>query len=139
MSHIAGVMELADVLDSKSSGSDTVRVRPPLPAPCKKTLLSTRQKSLFTMISVPWHERVIYLRYDIALRAMIYAFGIWGTDIISYLQCKYIIRLCRISYCGSDISLKKAPVYDIISIEVILWIPKARSEKYWLFFWHFLK
>ena len=28
-------MELADVLDSKSSGSDTVRVRPPLPAPKK--------------------------------------------------------------------------------------------------------
>ena len=27
------MMELADVLDSKSSGSDTVRVRPPLPAP----------------------------------------------------------------------------------------------------------
>ena len=31
----AGMMELADVLDSKSSGSDTVRVRPPLPAPKK--------------------------------------------------------------------------------------------------------
>ena len=30
-------MELADVLDSKSSGSDTVRVRPPLPA-LQKTL-----------------------------------------------------------------------------------------------------
>ena len=29
----AGVMELADVLDSKSSGSDTVRVRPPPSAP----------------------------------------------------------------------------------------------------------
>ena len=28
-------MELADVLDSKSSGSDTVRVRPPPPAPKK--------------------------------------------------------------------------------------------------------
>ena len=28
-------MELADVLDSKSSGSDTVRVRPPPPAPSK--------------------------------------------------------------------------------------------------------
>ena len=32
----AGVMELADVLDSKSSGSDTVRVRPPPPAPNSK-------------------------------------------------------------------------------------------------------
>ena len=33
---VAGMMELADVLDSKSSGSDTVRVRPPLPAPKKQ-------------------------------------------------------------------------------------------------------
>ena len=31
----AGMMELADVSDSKSDGSDTVRVRPPLPAPEK--------------------------------------------------------------------------------------------------------
>ena len=30
------MMELADVPDSKSGGSDTVRVRPPLPAPNKK-------------------------------------------------------------------------------------------------------
>ena len=35
----AGMMELADVLDSKSSGSDTVRVRPPLPAPEKSTCI----------------------------------------------------------------------------------------------------
>ena len=32
----AGVMELADVLDSKSSGSDTVSVRPRPPAPTNK-------------------------------------------------------------------------------------------------------
>ena len=32
----AGVMELADVLDSKSSGSDTVPVRPRSPAPKKR-------------------------------------------------------------------------------------------------------
>ena len=43
----AGVMELADVLDSKSSGSDTVRVRPPLPAPTKNALLSTDKGAFF--------------------------------------------------------------------------------------------
>ena len=36
----AGVMELADVLDSKSSGSDTVPVRPRSPAPEKNPHLS---------------------------------------------------------------------------------------------------
>ena len=35
----AGVMELADVPDSKSGGSDTVRVRPPLPAPKRSVIL----------------------------------------------------------------------------------------------------
>ena len=34
-SHPAGVMELADVPDSKSGGSNTVRVRPPPPAPAR--------------------------------------------------------------------------------------------------------
>ena len=32
----AGVLELADEADSKSVGSDTVRVRPPPPAPMKR-------------------------------------------------------------------------------------------------------
>ena len=46
-SHPAGVMELADVPDSKSGGSDTVRVRPPLPAPEK----STRKRAFFNEIN----------------------------------------------------------------------------------------
>ncbi len=46
----AGMMELADVLDSKSSGSDTVRVRPPLPAP-EKTLVLLN-KSFFSYIEL---------------------------------------------------------------------------------------
>ena len=51
------------------------------------------------MISVPV-ERVIYLRYDIALRAMIYAFGIWRNGYYIMLAAgKYIIRQRRISYC----------------------------------------
>ena len=36
----AGVMELADVSDSKSDGSDTVPVRPRSPAPWKRVLVS---------------------------------------------------------------------------------------------------
>ena len=43
----AGVMELADVLDSKSSGSDTVPVRPRSPAPRKKSLLSVDKGDFF--------------------------------------------------------------------------------------------
>ena len=49
------MMELADVSDSKSDGSDTVRVRPPLPAPKNPECESTQDfyflplhSSLFT-------------------------------------------------------------------------------------------
>ncbi len=60
-------------------------------------------------------ERVIYLRYDIALRAMIYAFGIWRNGYYIMIAAgKYIIRQRRISYCRSDISLKSAAKPDII-------------------------
>ena len=45
---------------------------------------------------------------------MIYASRMMGTDIISYLQSKYIIRQRRISYRVSDISLKSAAKRDII-------------------------
>ena len=47
----AGVMELADVLDSKSSGSDTVPVRPRSPAPTKNALLSV-DKGAFFMVDI---------------------------------------------------------------------------------------
>ena len=43
----AGMMELADVLDSKSSGGDTVRVRPPLPAPRRRGLRIVRDDVSF--------------------------------------------------------------------------------------------
>ena len=43
----AGVMELADVPDSKSGGGDTVPVRPRSPAPEK----STRKRAFFNEIN----------------------------------------------------------------------------------------
>ena len=69
------------------------------------------------MISVPWHERVIYLRYDIALSC---------DDIcLRHIRNGYYIMLaeqvyhtaCRISYRASDISLKSNVIYDIIIVK----------------------
>ena len=40
-----------------------------------------------------------------------------GTDIISCLRSKYIIRQRRIPYCASDISLKSLTFSDIISLK----------------------
>ena len=45
----AGVMELADVPDSKSGGSDTVRVRPPPPAPNKNESYDTKGIATFVL------------------------------------------------------------------------------------------
>ena len=60
----AGVMELADVLDSKSSGSDTVRVRPPPPAPKKQPAFAgcffwwrRRQKAALPQEKAPKAEK----------------------------------------------------------------------------------
>ena len=66
------------------------------------------------MISVPWHERVIYLRYDIALSCDDIRFAYEGTDIISRLRSKHIMRQGRISYRVSDISLKYTTNCNII-------------------------
>ena len=73
----AGVMELADVLDSKSSGSDTVRVRPPPPAPTKNEAfasfffypsrrlgISSRVSVYIIAVGVYHHRRCILLRLD---------------------------------------------------------------------------
>ena len=101
----------------------TTRVRFPSPAPRKKSLLSTDKGDFFQ-----WYpflvERVIYLRYDILYGyaegisiKMIYACGIWGTDMISCLRSKYIIRLAVYHiasaiyhyFCRSSNSYAKLP------------------------------
>ena len=43
LSPFAGVMELADVLDSKSSPGNRVRVRPPPPAPLNSRMYIVRE------------------------------------------------------------------------------------------------
>ena len=52
----------------------------------------------------------------ISASQMIYASRMKGTDIISCLRSKYIIRLFRISYRVSDISLTKTTFYIIIEV-----------------------
>ncbi len=92
----AGMMELADVLDSKSSGSDTVRVRPPLPAPEKLLVLSN--KEFFSYIRL---RRVILLRSDIrltpsdiALRAVKGEYNITFANSKNITMPQGIISLC---------------------------------------------
>ena len=54
---LAGVMELADVPDSKSGGSDTVRVRPPPPAPERND--NFRQKIVVSFCSSLFSKIVV--------------------------------------------------------------------------------
>ena len=53
----------------------------------------------------------------ISASQMIYASRMKGTDIISYLQRKYIIRQRRISYRASDILLNNTKNYGMIIIK----------------------
>ena len=58
-------MELADVLDSKSSGGDTVRVRPPLPAPKKRQNSTENRRFLFLYTIVTFsHKKVDYIKIN---------------------------------------------------------------------------
>ncbi len=68
------------------------------------------------MISVPCGTGDIPCGYDICFADDI-RFAYEGTDIISYLRRKYIMRQSRISYRASDISLKNATLCDIISMK----------------------
>ena len=54
----AGVMELADVLDSKSSPGDRVRVRPPPPAPSEQP-----KPLIFQGVSVFFTPAVLPVRF----------------------------------------------------------------------------
>ena len=67
---------------------------------------------------------------------MIYASRMMGTDIISYLQRKYIIRQRRISYCVSDISLKTFSIYDIISSKKLEYVG-VNDENFIYDWWHY--
>ena len=99
--------------------------------PPRKNLSCLPDKRGFLQLSPFLPERVIYLRYDIALRAMIYAFGIWRNGYYIMLAAgKYIIRQRRISYCASDISLKSAAKRNIIcSINKNLTVCKVMLRK----------
>ena len=55
-----------------------------------------------------------------------------GTDIISYLRSKYIMRQRRISYRASDISLKNTAFYDMpdeVGLQIDHIIPVSKGGK----------
>ena len=94
-------MELADVLDSKSSGSDTVRVRPPPPAPKLDTNFDTTYHDgcpfyilwEFIMINIESH---IYQLIDLLCNC-------FGTILLCVgLQGGYLRREAT---CNSDIDI----------------------------------
>ena len=78
------------------------RVRVSPAPPWKKSLLSTDKGDFFQ-----WYpflsERVIYLRYDIALRAIIYAFGIWGNGYYIMLAKQVYHAATAVYYIASAI------------------------------------
>ena len=74
---------------------------------------------------------MIYLRYDIALRAMIYASRM--EERILYHTCEASISygVSRISYRVSDISLKNTTFYDIIKPKEVIRLKIHGVKREW--------
>ena len=89
----------------------------PVTQTMKKVTFVYRQRWLFSMISVPAGTGDISsIWYRTAVRWYMPS-AYEGTDIISYLQSKYIMRQRRISYRASDISLKSNMMCDITAVK----------------------
>ena len=128
---------MADVLDSKSSGSDTVRVRPPLPAPEKNPHLSTTSVGSF-QLNPPFRVGEIVFDGEIPCGDEIRLDGGW-VDLISSAkqisseQCSDFIALCAISLKNeqscSIIQLDKLEFIKLIRALLLLTLSQTRGNE----------
>ena len=77
-------MELADVLDSKSSGSDTVSVRPRSPAPKKTNFTEVRLFYFFTLIYSLLSKKSVFFKTDFSMFYYHSSFGQFFLNILLY-------------------------------------------------------